>query len=144
MPKPVSLSEPVDSSTYRRDTIMASACLVVGLLAIIAGHGGIESMIAGSVGSVGGGCVAVALTFLDGRLSYAQRVQASLPIVLMLGVAGVAIKGNALALAGYPLLLLGAAGRFPAAIRGLKTGPWAPVLDRTNPEHSAASAALLN
>lgn len=145
MPQHVLLSEQADSITQRRDTLLASACTVVGLLAIIAGHGGIENMIAGSVGSVGGGCIAVGLTFLDGRLSYAQRLQASLPIVLMLGVAGIAIRGNALALAGYPLLLLGAAGLIPAAIRWLKSRPSAaPESARSNPEHSVASAAMSN
>jgi len=76
-------------------------------------------MIAGSVGSVGAGCVAVALTFLDRRLNYKQRVQACLPIVFMLAAAGVAAKSNALALAGYPLLLLGVVGLLPGMIRSL-------------------------
>lgn len=98
---------------------VAAILTALGLAAVVFAKGGIESMIAGSVGAVGAGCVAVALTFLDRRMNYKQRVQACLPIVFMLAAAGVAAKSNALALAGYPLLLLGVVGLLPGMIRSL-------------------------
>lgn len=110
MPELAPPSESIDNATLRRETVLAGILAVSGIAAILFARGGIENMIAGSVGSVGGGCIAVGLTFLDGRLAYAHRVQASLPIIMMLAVAGYAVAGNALALAGWPLLLLGLAG----------------------------------
>lgn len=100
-------------------------------------------MIAGSVGSVGGGCIAVGLAFLDRRLSYAQRVQASFPIILMLAVAGVASKSNPFALAGYPLLLLGAAGLLPVVMRWVKAPPAAPA-SKPRAVRATVSHALSN
>lgn len=138
-------SEPVNASTQRRETIVAGVCAVLGFIGIVVAHGGIGSMIAGSVGSVGGGCVAVGLTFLDGRLSYGQRVQASLPIVLMLVAAGIGIQGNALALGGYPLLLLGIAGLVPALTRWMKANSAAEAgLERLTPGPSTSSPVLSN
>ena len=145
MPQTPSLPEPVDMVTQRRDTFVAGACAVLGFLAILVAHGGLDNMIAGSVGSVGGGCVAVGLAYLDRRLSYAQRVQASLPIVLMLGVAGFASKSNAFALAGYPLLLLGAAGLLPVVTRWVKMPPAdARVSKRPGAARAGVSPALSN
>lgn len=103
----------------RHDKTIAAILTALGLAAVFLAKGGIDNMIAGSVGSVGSGCLAVALTFLDRRLTYMQRVQACLPIVFMLAAAGVAIKSDAWALAGYPLLLLGVVGLLPAMIRSL-------------------------
>lgn len=105
----------------RRDTFLAAAFTAVGIIAIIAARGGIEHMIAGSVGSIGAGCIAVGLVLLDPRLSYAERTLASLPIICMLAGVGLAIKDNALAFAGYPLLLLGVGGLVPASVRARKT-----------------------
>lgn len=96
---------------------------MAGVVALVAPGGGIDTMIAGSVGSVGAGCLAVGLTFLDGRMTYAHRVQACLPIVFMLGLAGIVIKSHALALAGYPLLLLGLVGLVPAMLRWMNARP---------------------
>ncbi len=118
-----SLAESAHSSVSRREVIVAGLFTAFGLVAILTAQGGIESMIAGSVGSVGAGCLAVGLTFLDNRLSYFHRAQASLPIIIMLGGVGMGIKGNALALAGYPLLLLGIAGLIPAVLRWHKAAP---------------------
>ncbi len=110
-------TESIEKATQRRDTMVAAGLSIAGLVALVVARGGIESMIAGSVGSVGAGCLAVGLTFLDGRMTYAHRVQACLPIVFMLGLAGIVIKSHALALAGYPLLLLGIVGLVPAILR---------------------------
>lgn len=142
MPESALLSKSIDDQTQRRDTFLAAVLAAVGLVAIIIAHGGIGNMIAGSVGSVGGGCLAVGLTFLDGRLSYSQRVQASVPIILMLAGVGLTIKDNALALAGYPLLLLGAAGLLPAILQWLKSAQ-KPVVRTEKPIlHGAQSPAL--
>lgn len=128
------LAEPVDSNVSRRETIVAGVFTILGLVAIVAARGGIESMIAGSVGSVGAACLAVGLTFLDGRLSYFQRAQASFPIVVMLAGVGLAIKANALALAGYPLLLLGLAGLIPALLQWHKAKPAVEPVSEKNPQ----------
>lgn len=143
MSQPSSLSASNEAETFRSDTKVASICTLLGLVAIVAAHGGIENMIAGSVGSVGAGCLAVGLTFLDRRLTYMHRVQAGIPIVLMLLVVGFAIKSNALALAGYPMLLLGLAGLLPAALRWQQASPTAaPISERSAPQHNATSPAL--
>jgi hypothetical protein len=119
MPHAASNSESFGLQASRQDMTVAAILTALGLAAVFLAKGGIESMIAGSVGAVGAGCVAVALTFLDRRMNYKQRVQACLPIVFMLAAAGVAAKSNALALAGYPLLLLGVVGLLPGMIRSL-------------------------
>ena len=128
------LAEPVDPNISRREAIAAGVLTILALLAIVAAGGGIESMIAGSVGSVGAGCLAVGLTFLDNRLSYFQRVQASFPIIVMLAGVGLTIKANAFALAGYPLLLLGLAGLIPAILRWHKATPEVEPASEKNPQ----------
>jgi hypothetical protein len=143
MPQQSSSSELAERNSKRRDTLLAAVLTVVGLAAIIVAKGGIQDMIAGSVGSVGAGCLAVGLTFLDGRLSYAQRAQASLPIVFMLAGAGVAIHGNFLALAGFPMLLLGLAGLMPGWIRGIMA-PSAPVAESRASLHVSSAPAMSN
>ncbi len=132
-------SELAERNLQRRDTLLATVFTVVGLTAVIVAKGGIQDMIAGSVGAVGSGCLAVGLTFLDGRLSYAQRAQASLPIVFMLAGVGVAIHGNFLALAGFPMSLLGLAGLLPAWIHGLQ----APAV-ASRPRIAVSAPALSN
>lgn len=142
----VSSPSPSDSfglQASRHDKTVAAILTALGLAAVFLARGGIENMIAGSVGSVGAGCLAVALTFLDRRLNYMQRVQACLPIVFMLAGAGVVSKSNALALAGYPLLLLGVVGLLPAMIRSLWNERKArPALEEAL--HSPTSPALQN
>jgi len=131
------LAEPIDFNVSRREAIVAGVFTALGLVALFVAQGGVESMIAGSVGSVGAGCLAVGLTFLDKRLSYFQRAQASIPIVVMLGAVGLAIKGNALAFAGYPLLLLGVAGLIPAILRWHKATPDVDPASEKNPQGRA-------
>lgn len=143
MPQRSSSSEIAERNSKRRDTLLAAVLTVVGLAAITLAKGGIQDMIAGSVGSVGAGCLAVGLTFLDGRLTYTQRVHASLPIVLMLAGAGVAIRGNFLALAGFPMLLLGLAGLLPIWIRGIMA-PGARAVESRASLHVASSPAMSN
>lgn len=116
-------TESMEKATQRRDTMVAAGLSIAGIVALVAPGGGIDTMIAGSVGSVGAGCLAVGLTFLDNRMTYAHRVQACLPIVFMLGLAGIVIKSHALALAGYPLLLLGLVGLVPAMLRWMNARP---------------------
>jgi hypothetical protein len=140
-----SLPEPVDFNVSRRDAFVAIVFTVLGLAAILAAPGGLNSMIAGSVGSVGAGCVAVGLTFLDSRLSYVQRAQASVPIVLMLAGVGVGIQGNALAMAGYPLFLLGIAGVIPALLRWRAASPVVETAsDKMLHDRAVTSSALPN
>lgn len=127
-------TESMEKATQRRDTMVAAGLSIAGMVALVAPGGGIDTMIAGSVGSVGAGCLAVGLTFLDGRMTYAHRVQACLPIVFMLGLAGIVIKSHALALAGYPLLLLGLVGLVPAMLRWVNARPEAaPNSDKPAP-----------
>jgi hypothetical protein len=135
----------LDLSTLRRDLALSAVFTVVGLASIFASGAGIRAMIAGSVGSVGAGCVAVSLTLLDPRLSYAQRAQASLPIVAMLAGIGFSIKENAWALAGYPLLLLGVVGLVPNLVRWAKAAPTNTITEENRARvGSSGSPALSN
>jgi hypothetical protein len=143
MPHPSLPSDPLALQARRREIVIASVLTVLGLVAVFFSRGAIESMIAGSVGSVAAGCIAVALTYLDPRLTFTQRVQACLPIILMLAAAGFASKSSVLALAGYPLLLLGVAGLLPRMIRSLLTERTA-VQPEEEPMHAPQQPALSN
>lgn len=103
-------------SSSRKDLVLASIFTAVGLAAVIIGRGGLGVMIAGSIGSVGASVVAVGLAAVDPRLSYGDKAQVGICIVLMMLLVGFLIGDSAFLLAGYPLLALGVAG-LVAALR---------------------------
>lgn len=143
MPHVSTTSGSFDLQAPRHHKTVAASLTALGLAAVFLAKGGIDNMIAGAVGSVGAGCLAVALTFLDQRLNYMQRVQACLPIVFMLAGAGVVSKSNAWAIAGYPLLLLGVVGLLPAMIRSLWNARTTLEAPKETP-HSSVTPALQN
>jgi hypothetical protein len=104
----------------RRDLVLAITLSALGIAAIAVGRGGLGVMIAGSIGSVGAGVAAVGLAALDRRLSYSEKAQASVPIAVMLLVAGLIIGDNAWALAGYPFATIGLVGLVPALFRAAR------------------------
>ncbi|MDC3953002.1 hypothetical protein [Polyangium jinanense] len=104
-------------SSSRKDLVLASVFTALGLAAVIIGRGGLGVIIAGSIGSVGASVVAVGLAALDPRLSYRDKAQVGLCIVLMMLFCGFIVGDLAFILAGYPLLALGIAGLVPA-LRG--------------------------
>jgi hypothetical protein len=115
-------TDAAESPNGKRDLVLASIFTTLGLVAIVIGKGGISNMIAGSVGSVGAGVMAIFFVASDGRLSYSEKSLASIPVVIMLAVTGFLLKDNVFALAGYPLAALGVFGLVPA-LRAAQPAP---------------------
>jgi len=124
----------------RRDLLLSSLFTALGLVGIIVERGGIGFMIAGSVGSVGAGLVAVGLAAADRRFSYIEKVQACLPVVLMLFIVGLTIKAQPYSLAGYPLLALGLVGLVPALRQGSQSPAPETTTRRSNSVRVASEA----
>ncbi|MRG93870.1 hypothetical protein [Polyangium spumosum] len=127
-----------DSS--RKDLVLASFFTAVGLAAVIIGRGGLGVMIAGSIGSVGASVAAVGLAAVDRRLSYREKAQVSVCIVLMMLFVGFAIGDLAFILAGYPLLAIGLVGLLPALRGAIHATPSTPPKHRVETPRRAAEA----
>jgi len=98
----------------RKDLVLASVFTAVGLAAVIIGRGGLGVMIAGSIGSVAASVVAVGLAAVDTRLSYRDKAQVGVCIVLLMLLVGFLVGDSSFLLAGYPLLALGVVGLLQA------------------------------